>query len=37
MTSASVTNPTAATPGDVHVTGRRVIATVIDGLVVGGI
>jgi uncharacterized RDD family membrane protein YckC len=37
MTSPSVTNPTAATRGDVHVTGRRVVATIVDGFVIGGI
>ena len=37
MTSPSVTTPTTATQGNVHVTGRRVVATIIDGFVIGGI
>jgi hypothetical protein len=37
MTSASVTTPTAAIRGNVLVTGRRVVATIIDGFVIGGI
>jgi uncharacterized RDD family membrane protein YckC len=37
MTSTSVTTPTAVTRGNVHVTGRRVVATIVDGLVIGGI
>jgi uncharacterized RDD family membrane protein YckC len=37
MTSASVTTPTTAIRGNVHVTGRRVVATIIDGFVIGGI
>ena len=37
MTSASVTTPTGAIHGNVHVTGRRVVATIIDGFVIGGI
>jgi uncharacterized RDD family membrane protein YckC len=37
MTSASLTTPTAATRGNVQVTGRRVVATIIDGFIIGGI
>jgi uncharacterized RDD family membrane protein YckC len=37
MTSASVTTRTTAIQGNVHVTGRRVVATIIDGFVIGGI
>jgi uncharacterized RDD family membrane protein YckC len=35
MTSASVTSPRPATRGNVHVTGRRVVATIVDGVVIG--
>jgi uncharacterized RDD family membrane protein YckC len=37
MTSTAVTSPRPATRGSVHVTGRRVVATIIDGFVIGGI
>ena len=37
MTRASVTTRTTAIHGDVHVTGRRIVATIIDGFVIGGI
>ena len=37
MTSASVTSPRPATRGNVHVTRRRVVATMVDGFVIGGI
>jgi uncharacterized RDD family membrane protein YckC len=36
-TRTTATNPTTATTADVHVTGRRVAATIIDGFVIGGI
>jgi uncharacterized RDD family membrane protein YckC len=36
-TRTTATNPTTATTADVHVTGRRVVATIIDGFVIGGI
>lgn len=37
MTSTAATNPITAITADVHVTGRRVVATIIDGFVIGGI
>ncbi len=37
ITSTAATGPMTATTGNVHVTGRRVVATIIDGFVIGGI
>ena len=37
MTSQAVSTPAAATYGDVRVTGRRVVATIIDSAVIGTI
>jgi uncharacterized RDD family membrane protein YckC len=35
--STAATGPITATTGNVHVTGRRIVATIIDGFVIGGI
>jgi uncharacterized RDD family membrane protein YckC len=37
MTSQAVSNPATTTHGDVRVTGRRVVATIVDSAVIGGI
>jgi uncharacterized RDD family membrane protein YckC len=37
ITSTVASGGTAATKGNVHVTGRRIVATIIDGFVIGGI
>jgi uncharacterized RDD family membrane protein YckC len=36
-TSTAAAGPITATTGNVHVTGRRVVAAIIDGFVIGGI